>query len=130
MPSTITDEPRRASSVRPVSTSSIGRPSTSMIMKRAGGATPSSRSAAARPPLRMFEVDHPRWTLPPGRPTCQPSSLRSGGEAAALVVHQLEDHAAVGDQVPCAIDSAPADVDGKGDDLALAVPLHRRRADA
>ena len=62
--------------MRPLSTSSIGRPSMSTIMKRAGGATPSSRSAAARPPLRMFEVDQPRWFATACAAGCEASSVR------------------------------------------------------
>ena len=48
----------------------------STIMKRAGGATPSRRSAVERPPLRMFEVDQPRCEATAWAAACEPSSVR------------------------------------------------------
>ena len=68
----------------------------STIMKRAGGATPSRRSAAARPPLRMFEVDQPRCDATAWAAACERVVGQVGGERLALVVGVVEDHAALG----------------------------------
>ena len=66
----------------------------STIMKRAGGATPSRRSAAGRPPLRMFEVDQPRCEATAWAAAWRAVVAQVGGERLALAVVRIEDHAA------------------------------------
>ena len=68
----------------------------STMMKRAGGATPSRRSAVASPPLRMLEVDQPRWRCHRLRRRLRSVVGQVGGERLALVVGGVEDHAVGG----------------------------------
>ena len=90
-------------------------------MKRAGGATPSRRSAAARPPLRMFEVDQPRCARHRLGGGLRGVVGQVGGEGLALVAGVVEDHAALRRLRTVPWLSCPVvHAEGDDDDLALA----------
>ena len=96
----------------------------STIMKRAGGATPSRRSAAARPPLRMFEVDQPRCVGDRLRGGLRGVVGQVGGERLALVAGVVEDHAALRRLRPVPwLSCLRVDLQGDDVDLAVAVAL-------